>query len=544
MQSAVEFLTTYAFMILIITIVISIIITLAYIPRNSVPQSCEVYGGLTCTDVAYFNLTHAGGSSLVIAAIDAEPGILNVSSFNAIVDYRNSYKGSCYPNPVSQGDIVYCTANFTQNTRAGITYSGTFNMIAQYCTPGSGELQTANCSAAVPDTVLSGTFYVSSALSGLAAELPLAYVPITITNSQTVATGAPFQEYITVNSLSYDQYITGNWMNVEFTEYRPAINGGMPINAWVESNPSNTVMNTNVWVNIPQGIPAQGNTVIYMNFMPKSVMSPSGPTGEAPELSSPNGKYDDIAAVMNKGLLYQIYDDHSDSGVGCNMEAYVSAIQAASMAQGNVISECSGFTALSSPSTTQFEGTSGHVCYENSGQVVSTDANYILINYWNTVPYASSLCYTNAGGPKSIPARFLVSQTTDPYVIKMIGWAESSPSTNIYGVFNNGCWFGFSQGSDVGSGSGSDWLGTYANSCSGLLNGQPPNDYAETLPSYAGGLVAYRIEIDYYQSYESGSEPAYFSFYTSSNSINYYSATPPPDGVVPTYVFGSVVTQP
>lgn len=535
LQSAIEFLTTYAFAILIITIVISIIITLAYIPRNNIPQSCDFYGGLTCTDVAYFNLSHAGGSSLVISAIDAEPGIINVSSFNALIDYRKSVKGSCYPNPVSQGDIMYCTANFTQNTQAGVTYSGTFNISAQYCAPGSGEIATANCSAAVPESVFSGTFFVSSALSGIAAELPLAYVPITITNSQQ-SSGAPFQAYITVNSVDYAQYITGNWMNVEFTEYRPAINGGMPINAWVESNPSNSVMDTNVWVNVPGGLAANSNTVIYMNFMPKSIMSPSGPTGEAPQLSAVYGKYDDIAAVMNKGLIYQVYDDHADNGAGCDMAAGAAVIQAASMTQGNVISGCSGFTALSSPATTQFTGTAGHVCYANSGSVVSAGGNYIVANYWNTVPYASSNCYTNPGGPKSMPAMFLNSQTGDPYIIKMIGWAETSPAIYVYGVFNDGCVLGFSQGSAVGSGSGSDWLGTYTNACSGFLNGQPANLYT-VQPS--GNAGAYRIEVDYYQS----SGAAYFSLLTESNSINFYSATPPPNGIAPTYTFGSVVTH-
>lgn len=542
LQSAIEFLTTYAFAILIITVVISIIITLAYIPRNSIPQSCDFYGGLTCTDVAYFNLSHAGGSSLVISAIDAEPGIMNVSSFNAVVDYRKSFKGSCYPNPVSQGDIIYCTANFTEGTSTGITYSGTFNISAQYCTPGPEEIATANCSALAPASLFSGTFFVSSSPSGIAAELPLAYVPITLTNSQQIASGAPLQIYITVNSVNYDQYITGNWMNVEFTEYRPAINGGVPINAWVEANPSNTATDTNVWIKIPGGMPAESNTVVYMNFMPKSVMSPSGPTGEAPQSSAVNGKYNDIAAVMNKGLLYQIYDNHAESGVGCNMAGGATVIEAASMAQGNVIAGCSGsdFTALSAPATTQFTGTAGHVCYASSGVVVSTDANYIVANYWNTVPYASSNCYTNPGGPKSIPTRFLANQTGDPYIIKMIGWAVAYPSVLFNGVFNDGCVFGFSYGSNVGGGTGSDWLGTYTNACepAGFSNGEPAGLYSGNLPG-SSGISSYRIEVDYYQS----TGAAYFSLFTESNSIDFYSATPPPDGISPSYTFGGVVVH-
>ena len=122
-------------------------------------------------------------------------------------------------------------------------------------------------------------------------------MPITIANGQTSATQAPFQQAIWVPSSAYSSYINPLWNNVEFTTGAGAT--GSVLDAWVETNESNTATNTLVWVNLPNGIAASSNVVIYMDFMTTNIMSASGPTGEAPNATSTYAQYDDGFQVFN-----------------------------------------------------------------------------------------------------------------------------------------------------------------------------------------------------------------------------------------------------
>ena len=122
------------------------------------------------------------------------------------------------------------------------------------------------------------------------------YVPITLTNSQTSNTGGGFQQMLNVNSLKYYPYINSNWSNVEFTTGNDA--SGYALQAWVESNAVPISTNTVVWVRVSNGIASSSSNTIYMNFMPYSVMSAGGPTGEAPQLSVNYGEFDNGASVF------------------------------------------------------------------------------------------------------------------------------------------------------------------------------------------------------------------------------------------------------
>jgi hypothetical protein len=99
------------------------------------------------------------------------------------------------------------------------------------------------------------------------------------------------------DSNAYASYEQSGLQNVEFTT-APAAQG-MVLDAWIESNASNTATNTLYWVKLPYGIGAHSSITIYMNFMPNSVMSSSGPTGEAPQLSPTYAQYDDGANVFD-----------------------------------------------------------------------------------------------------------------------------------------------------------------------------------------------------------------------------------------------------
>ena len=99
-------------------------------------------------------------------------------------------------------------------------------------------------------------------------------------------------------SSDYSNYESSGLENIEFTTGPSAT--GTVLQAWLERGATNISDTTVYWVNLGSSIiPANGNLVIYMNFMPVSVMSNTGPTGEAPQLSGTYGQYDNGGLVFN-----------------------------------------------------------------------------------------------------------------------------------------------------------------------------------------------------------------------------------------------------
>ncbi len=120
-------------------------------------------------------------------------------------------------------------------------------------------------------------------------------LPITILNNQSFPTPSPFQEKIVFNSSVYALYEAPGLSNIYFTT--PT---GIVVPSWIQSGNSNNAHSTTYWLRLNSSIVAGSSTVVEMNFMPLSYnMFNKYHTGEAPQLSSTYGQYDDGAAVFN-----------------------------------------------------------------------------------------------------------------------------------------------------------------------------------------------------------------------------------------------------
>ncbi len=194
--------------------------------------------------------------------------------------------------PYGTGDTAYCNVAADYYSQPGnYTY----------------ELEAMNNNVA-GETVYSAPLTVQITPAAVST---VASYSISITNNQQ-ATTAPFQQMLVIDSASYPG-IAPNWDNVEFTTGSDATGTVLP--AWVESNASSSSTHTIVWVKMPNGVPS-GTTTIYMDVMPNAVMSASGPTGEAPQLSPSYGEYDNGAQVFN------YYDNFAGSTSGWNSYAH------------------------------------------------------------------------------------------------------------------------------------------------------------------------------------------------------------------------------
>jgi hypothetical protein len=144
-QSSVEFISIYSFAFLIIAFGLALIFSIASIPKSIIPTQCSLYGGLTCVDTVYASSGPAM-SKLFIEVSDGEQGILNISTFNAILNTKASTSGYCTPNVIYQGGNTICIADFASVATTGILYSGTFKLTGNYCTPAPGFVyNTISC---------------------------------------------------------------------------------------------------------------------------------------------------------------------------------------------------------------------------------------------------------------------------------------------------------------------------------------------------------------------------------------------------------------
>ena len=306
-QSAMEYLMTYGWSILIIAIVITGIFKLGVFSsgQSSLPAECTAQAGFLCSSIqmnttGYLLMTFGQslGGSMQITGVGCSNTTSEPGSFS--IYYANLYTGQ-------QASLTFqCPL---KSSSIGSSLSGT--LWIQYNRGSStglvSEVATFTAKAATPTPVGS-----SSGESSL-----LEYLPITLSNQQSSGTGTDFQQLISFNpsNTAYSSNEVANLSNIEFTTGAPAGSAGsVPLYAWIESNAFSTSTNTVIWVNLSRsslGAAGSGSNTLtlYMNFLTNNVPVTSGYTGYAPQLycasgcfQSSYGQYDDGYNVF---LFYQ-----------------------------------------------------------------------------------------------------------------------------------------------------------------------------------------------------------------------------------------------
>ncbi len=134
----------------------------------------------------------------------------------------------------------------------------------------------------------------------------VAYVPITLTNSQSAATPAPFQQPLAIEESRYSDFITYNGYAANMELFSET---GNVLPSWIGANESGTLY---IYVKLLSGIGAGQSVTIYLGFASKStnLLSSGGTTGigEAPQLTCGSvqssacqtyAEYDDGASVFS-----------------------------------------------------------------------------------------------------------------------------------------------------------------------------------------------------------------------------------------------------
>jgi len=298
-QSAMEYLMTYGWAILIVAVVLGALYSLGVFNGAAfLGTSCISASGFYCT-----NPTLSTGGVLTVT-IGQATGTTFKNAYLYFVPSGTSFSTS---DPSTSIGTLSSGQQVTVSIPLGVgsPYPAAYTL----GTPLSGYLylqftdiygtNEVNNIATVL-TKVTATSYGGATFSqptSVPSDI-VAYVPITLSNSQSSATPSPFQQMIQINEGNYANYIAynGNIANFEFYTQ-----SGQILPAWIESNNSGTLT---VWVKLPNGIPASSSLIIYLGFASKTtnLLSSSGTTGigEAPQLSSTYGEYDDGASVFTQ----------------------------------------------------------------------------------------------------------------------------------------------------------------------------------------------------------------------------------------------------
>ena len=329
------------------------------------------------------------------------------------------------------------------------------------------------------------------------------FVPIFITNSQVNATVTPFQQMVTINSANYYSYESPDLSNIEFFD----INGSI-IYSWLEDGNSRTSTST-YWILLPNGIPAKSTTTVFMGFASTSANLFNGnKTGEAPHLSETMGQYDNIAKIMDPGLLYQIY--YCKNSTTFDSAKYQSATYTAYMTNGSRLNYDGG----------DFNTTINPMNSSSSETLVSA-GTYRLFGYQYGYFY-----------PISTWPSYAVPDVSHSWTIKAIGWIDMNQSTNFGVVTDDG--LAISTAPNGPAFNGSSWLGGTVPP-DNQINAWYPQGAKEYYSTLSTGSL--RVEIDNYEFYGSS------VFYVVTNlSATFYHASLPPENIIPTNVLGTFST--
>lgn len=216
-QSAIEYMVTYGWALLIIAIAFAMLLAFVTLPSRATPNECSFTSTVTCVD---FILGSSSGrtTTMTINMTNSQQYPLLDPELVVEVNGKNSSLTTCTPTYVQPQKEIYCSVTLPINTSQGTLLSGNLYLNITNCALSSNYISSGlqtDCTGAaeqtiighyvghteVPFTVASGTIYVSTAYGGFPYTpgnvLAITFQsPNTISITNTIDAGAYFDQLI------------------------------------------------------------------------------------------------------------------------------------------------------------------------------------------------------------------------------------------------------------------------------------------------------------------------------------------------------------
>jgi hypothetical protein len=480
------------------------------------------------------NITRTGitGSPLIFPLVSSK-SLYDYNASSPSIKYMAS--GEAYSGTTTYLSTWLITKQFIESgLPTGTNWYVNYNGTAKHSTSNSIVfiVKSSNLSFIIPDVALGAYVYVPNITSGLTginentsvsfrrenALIPadlISFIPLNIANSKSIATPAPFQELINLSYSNYSSYANlSNGYNFHNVEFFNETNGKI-VDSWLENYTSKYAL---FWIKLPNGIPANTTiTGVAIGFAQKSInLLNNVTTGEAPQLSTTYGKYDDGAGVFN------LYTNWAGTSAPSGWTLSSSSDGSASINNGLTIKT----------------GDSDDPSY---GYAIYTSSNFMdsaISSYVSTVSISSSV-----GGMTGNPAAFSSS---------------TSPSSDTGSTCNS---FGFVVGLSVCQTDGGSLLAYYLQSNStqesSLVNSnhwvisgvwtsevEPLRGYVNHLKVVSNSSYEYTGSLYPIVGASSAGSSSGHPGPTSFTVLWTYVRSNPPNDVMPSVSFGSSIDTP
>ncbi len=282
-QSAMEYLTTYGWALLIIALALASLFYLGLFNQGGIVNNeCIFPSNFICLN----GFVSANGNLALSIKQETQNPIV-ITAIGCNTNSSNIVMASIFPTiDLPIGAQTNLTATCYSGTSAfsgkiGDIFSG--YVMINYTDTLSGY------SKIVKGTVISKI----STSSGPLTFTPVAFVPLTITNLQSIPTSSPFQTAIEFNPSTYSSYEASDLGNIRF------FSGSTELYSWCETGCTSASSSSIFWVKLPQGVAASSTLSVNMSFGANTLNYDGNYAGEAPQLSSTYAEYDNGANVFN-----------------------------------------------------------------------------------------------------------------------------------------------------------------------------------------------------------------------------------------------------
>ena len=233
-----------------------------------------------------------------------------------------------------------------------------------------------------------------------------AYIPVTITNSESTATSTDFQQLVNVDLSYYTSSLNSDLSNTFFSSDTA---GSDIITSWLESGNTYPFNSVNFWIYLPNGVGASSSITVYLQVdLSNTSHFNDTTTGVAPNLTSTYAEYDDGANVFTNYFNF----------AGTTLDSRVSPITGITLTQNNGLS-----IAVSTTATTFYILTS---VYQNSPFILESDETYYGVGtgtnaneqYGLVIDSSTSTSQNTGGGPGGTNYMVRISNgDTNPQIV-------------------------------------------------------------------------------------------------------------------------------
>lgn len=143
-QSAIEFLTTYGFMFIIIGVVLSVLAFISVSPIIYSSSQCSSFAGPSCSYVHIYSNLSGHYSLLTFALTNGESVPINITNLTVIISSKAA-AGTCTPLVVLPGQSTVCMVQFPASPTIGAYITGFYQLYASMCNSGVSSTYINTC---------------------------------------------------------------------------------------------------------------------------------------------------------------------------------------------------------------------------------------------------------------------------------------------------------------------------------------------------------------------------------------------------------------